>query len=666
MLKLMFVGAISFLFMALPVDGASYWYGISSSEYNTSCGSTGGETPQNALNGVGRWRHNVNFWHWVDLDLGAIYDVTHVRGRSSDADDPIDVSVYVTETYGVWGDPVLTGIADWQDTTTWATHSITPYARGRYLRFITFNTEDFQNWLGWGKLIGAFTILDVHVNDDPEYPPDIPHITNPKDGDNLTDSFYINWTETGDPNNETYNASVYIANMDGTINVTVADNNITNGTLYAWVNISSVFAGTYRINVTLCDFHEPFDACSSNLTDWNFTIVNQPPTVTIDSPVNQTYNTTDMWGALINLSITSDDPELDDLTYWYSIDGGANVTITGGWEYQEYGDSTAFYPTSPGDYDTWGELYVNYTIPPNIDYRNSSFWMVKHGFLDAYNVTFPHWCWDYSNTLQLRFLTRQVAIIYPPFERFSYGQCYNGTWNNITLLENATGQLFTTDNEYPPGNWSDGDWGTFSSHMGDASNNKWTTNDWCVPTCSLTESKVYEEAVYWNIGYNLTTFNLSVGFHTLIVYANDTSGNVASDMVNFTIHLIPIFNISFVSPTPGDALEIGFDTSVLINMSFNNNSEVSWINIDWDGTNYTLTDLGGYAEYNPSVSAGTVYNYRGYINTTLGYVNTTEARSLIVSTFTQSELDSRFTLDDLMLLLLFIFVGILVYVLIKI
>ncbi len=657
MLKLLFIGAI-FLFMAMPVNGAEFYLGINSSYYNDSCGWTGGESPLTALDGTGRWLHNVNFWHWVDLDLGQVYDVTHIRGRSDGSDDPTDVYVWVAEVFGEWGDPVLSSISDWQDTSAWVTHAITPYARGQYVRALTFTTEDINNFLAWGKLIGSFTILDIRVNDDPEYPPGIPQITSPTAGENITEDFYINWTTTGDVNNDTYNASVYITNLDGTINRTIADNNITNGTTFAFVKYCECQSGTFRINVTLCDFHEPFSKCSSNLTDWNFSIINQPPIVTITAPINQSYNVTDTPTELA-LNYTVTDPEGDSVNCWYNINGGENISAgTEGWCYQEYADqASACGGLASGSYESasQGLIKANYTKPEGA--LNTSLWQLKWGghapgknTTWTYNLTIPKACWDaYDDRIML---LAQLTLWQSPFwTDILHTKCHNGTdWQEVqadqTFQHDLTGGSNCGTTEQIDASWITGR----------------------SATCFEDDSAwIYEDAMYWKkTCANTVIPNLTDGSYTVTVFANDTFGNIADDSIGFSIATIPIFTMDYVSPTPEDNAEVGFDATVIINMSFTNNTAIDSIIIDWDGTNYTLNKSGGYGEYNPTISLGTIYNYRGYINTTLGVFNSTEERTLIVSTFTQSELDSRFTVDDLMIILLFVFVGIMVIALIKI
>jgi len=108
------------------------------------------------------------------------------------------------------------------------------------------------------------------------HPPAEPLITKPEENESVTNLYNITWLTIGDPDFNSFNASVYLCNPDGSINTTLADNNITgDNTQYKYnfeINFSSFPSGKYRINVTLCDIHS---LCSSSLTAYNFTVYHQ-------------------------------------------------------------------------------------------------------------------------------------------------------------------------------------------------------------------------------------------------------------------------------------------------------------------------------------------------------------------------------------------------------
>jgi len=129
--------------------------------------------------------------------------------------------------------------------------------------------------------------------------PGTPTLTNPLENYNVSVPFYINWTTSGDLDGDDYNASVYLYNPDGTLNITLADNNITDDKNYFYIN-SSIADGKYRINITLCDALD----CSSKLTGWNFTI-NAVPIVTKLAPASSIVTTSIIQTYIYNVSDTN-------------------------------------------------------------------------------------------------------------------------------------------------------------------------------------------------------------------------------------------------------------------------------------------------------------------------------------------------------------------------
>lgn len=158
----LFILIIVFILSINVAYGAYSWIDLTSANYEAHCGHTGGFTPQGALDGTGEWKHTVNEWHWVDMDLGDIYRIRFVASRSSTTDDPTNVNVYISHNTTDWGEPVVTGISNWQDTTVMTPHTVA-YPTGRYVRYLAFSTEDLINNLGWGKTIGAISIARIYA-----------------------------------------------------------------------------------------------------------------------------------------------------------------------------------------------------------------------------------------------------------------------------------------------------------------------------------------------------------------------------------------------------------------------------------------------------------------------------------------------------------------------
>ncbi len=137
------------------------WIGINSSHLDSYCGHGDNQLLTWALDGSSNWYH----WHldgdehWLILDLGAVFNIQEIRGRSDNSLDPTDVDIYVSETNGDWGAAVASGISTWQDTTSWEAIELTP-KRGRYILIDIRNTEDpVGGELQWG--VPSNPILDV-------------------------------------------------------------------------------------------------------------------------------------------------------------------------------------------------------------------------------------------------------------------------------------------------------------------------------------------------------------------------------------------------------------------------------------------------------------------------------------------------------------------------
>lgn len=145
-------------------------------------------------------------------------------------------------------------------------------------------------------------------------------------------------------------------------------------------------------------------------------------------------------------------------------------------------------------------------------------------------------------------------------------------------------------------------------------------------------------------------------------------GTLDSPLEEAPITYIISVNIAFVSPTPTDNETVGFDYNFTPTFSVTTeNCSIDILTLEIDGVNTTqkATDLS----FDPDIETSVVYLYKGWINCTGNdtetYDNYTVFRRLVVSTFTVDELATRFTLNDLMILLLFVLVGILVYAIIK-
>ncbi|GAG61376.1 unnamed protein product, partial [marine sediment metagenome] len=143
--------------------GINEWFGISSTEYDSSCGDTNGHTCAEALDGVDFWQHEVPATHWFILDLTQTYTIEKVRGRSNTYFDPTEVYIYVSDSKVDWGDAVFYGNPEWQNTVSWVEID-TIDKDGRYIKVEIRYTED-HNYLIFGNDSAPYiTIFDVYVS----------------------------------------------------------------------------------------------------------------------------------------------------------------------------------------------------------------------------------------------------------------------------------------------------------------------------------------------------------------------------------------------------------------------------------------------------------------------------------------------------------------------
>ncbi len=102
----------------------------------------------------------------------------------------------------------------------------------------------------------------------------------------------------------------------------------------------------------------------------------------------------------------------------------------------------------------------------------------------------------------------------------------------------------------------------------------------------------------------------------LVLYMNDTSGNLGSASVGFTVSTPPT-NIIPVSPTPGNNSYIN-SAWVLVNVTFSETNPDSCV-LDWNNqTNYTMTRNGTYCYRNVTGLSDGIYRYSIYVNDTYG------------------------------------------------
>lgn len=153
-------------------------------------------------------------------------------------------------------------------------------------------------------------------------------------------------------------------------------------------------------------------------------------------PSNLTYNTSSIQTLTVSL------PKSATVT-------GANLTLEGFYEggdcYQESANvaescgafSTGYYSSEPN------YVYITY-IKPSEANKTLSRWGVSIGqkpdlsVLGTVNYTIPESCWDYDSS-ELKFRLYSEAEIAGSGNSLAYGQCFNGSWINITTIFSGTG-----------------------------------------------------------------------------------------------------------------------------------------------------------------------------------------------------------------------------------
>jgi len=134
---------------------------------------------------------------------------------------------------------------------------------------------------------------------------------------------------------------------------------------------------------------------------------------------------------------------------------------------------------------------------------------------------------------------------------------------------------------------------------------------------------------------NTTLTGLGDGPHTLVVYANDTSGNVAHARVGFTVSTSAPPSqdttppaISFVPPTPQDGSVVGA-SHVYVNIS--SSEPLGMALLEWNGTNRTMQGSGTSWYLNVTALRGGVYSYKVHASDTSGNWNVSETRRVTVN-----------------------------------
>ena len=326
-----------------------------------------------------------------------------------------------------------------------------------------------------------------------------------------------------------------------------------NNSISRWqTNKSFSSSGTFNWNVTCEKGGYQTQTTLSNITISSVDSI--PPNITINSPLNQTYNT-----ATILFNITA----LDDT-----------------------GMSTCLYTLTNG--------ITNYTMS-----NTSSIWNATNSTMSQGSSTVRFYCNDTSNNLN-NSETRTFVIdtIQPSI---SITTPLNNTFTSDTLLDV---------------NYTVSDAGGISSC--------WYSNDTMSVNTSLTSSC-----------NNITTITWSEGQHNVTIWVNDTSNNVNSTLVGFTIDATAPYNINLNAPA-------------------NNSVQTNPVNFNWTVSDNLATTLTCNLTIDSVVNVSNILSNNGTATnkTVTGFSvashlwnvtcwdNATNTNTSVTNTFTISSVDS--------------------------
>ncbi len=400
------------------------------------------------------------------------------------------------------------------------------------------------------------------------------------------------------------------ANVTILVNITSDGDNI----WYNWNGTNISYSSA--VNVVFAEGGNTLTAYANdtagnlNSTSVTFTVDTTAPTLTIDSPINGTYN-----NETILVFITSDGDNV-----WYN-NGTANFTYTApvNLTFAEGSHTlTAWANDTLGNIVSQNVTFsVNFsapdTIPPtlvinnpeNTTYTNATILVNLSGFdLNLDSV------WFNNGTANITYST-------PTYVTFSEGSHTLTAWANDTSNNTNTKNItFTVDTITP----------TISIISPTATN---YTNATILVNITSDGDNIWYNWNGTNVSYSsATNVVFAEGSNTLTAYANDTSGNLNSTSVTFIVDTtVPaVFDLRPVQDTTYNA-----STAIEISANVTDNVEVNSVIANITLPNGTIEQLTLSStledKYNNSYTipyvAG-IYNVIFIANDSLGNINSTE------------------------------------------
>jgi len=375
-------------------------------------------------------------------------------------------------------------------------------------------------------------------------------------------------------------------------------------------------------------------ATSSNVLFPFSLLDNTPPNLTIISPSNQSYN-----NATILVNISSQDANLQ-ATWWYN--GSANLTYTSALNYVfPQGSNTI-------------TAYANDTLA-NLNFSQVSF------FVDSINpdIYFGAGTQNSSQTINMgEILVNVTAIDLNPnnitIKLYNSTSLINSTFSlNSNYFINFSGLLsglyyFNATAYDKLGNYNSTETRnvtiildiippnlTIISPL-----NTTYANSSIFLNYSVSDNFAVNSCWYsLDSGANTTLANcltllfssLSDGGHKIIVYANDTLGNLNSSSISFSIDTTPPQYSNIQSSTPATYSP----TLSFFNVTWQDNSGINTVlfesNFSGQAVNYSMYNLGGGVySFNATMPAGTFY-WKSYANDSYGNLNASQLQTFTIS-----------------------------------
>ena len=418
------------------------------------------------------------------------------------------------------------------------------------------------------------------------------------------------------------------------VNVTANDTNLESITIYlydylnALINSTSTAASPNFVNFTnLADGLYYFNATARDLTgnsnstetrNVTITLDIVPPAISITYPQNTTYNVN-----VSALNYTVSDTHLQ--TCWYSLNNGVtNTSVTCG--------QNATNLTSSEGSNTW-RVYANDTFgnkglasvtffkdtimpsisiisPANATYNNRTL-LVNISASDSGSGINSKWYnWNGTN----------VNYIIPEYVKFEEGSNTLYAYANDSAGNaNTTNIIFNADTTPPyvaianPLNQSY----TNATILVNITNSGDAASVWFY---NGTANESYTGAVY-------RTF--AEGSRTLYAYANDTIGNLNSTSVAFFIDSIAPKYYNLTEPADPSIYSAG--ASYQFNATWIEDNAISTVLFEWQGTNYTASNISDVYYYVLNNLAVGYYEYKWLANDSLNNQNSTALLNFTVS-----------------------------------